>query len=142
MTVSAIGKVQAFNAQAEHARGAAHDAGRDDEEISPVSPVRKSGAAGRHRTSPITIDLRPDPPAQSTGETAHKARRYTLDGEASRGGGSARRRAAEAAPEPQWTYRANPDTPYRRRSSDETYQAVETADTPVPHRGGIYDRRI
>lgn len=142
MSVGAIGKVQAFNAQAEHARRSPHDSAQDDGEISPVSSVRKSGASGGHRNPPVTIDLRPDPPAEITDDAAQKARRYTLDGGASHDGGGRRRRAPEAAPEPKWTYRPNPDTPYRRRSSEETYEAVETVDTPVPHRGGIYDRRI
>jgi hypothetical protein len=142
VSVSAIGKVQAFNAQAEHARRTTHDAAQDDEEISPVAWARKPGASRGHRNPPVTIDLRPDPPAEITDDAAQKARRYTLGGGASHDGGGHRRRAPEAAPEPPWTYRANPDTPYRRRSSEETYQAVETVDTPVPHRGGIYDRRV
>jgi hypothetical protein len=139
--VSAIGKGQAFNAQAEHARRTTHDAGQDDEEISPVASARKPGTRGQHRNAPITIDLRPDPPGETADEAPHKARRYALDDGASHDSGG-RRRVPKAEPEPQWTYRANPDAPYRRRTSDETYQAVEAVDTPVSHRGGIYDRRI
>jgi hypothetical protein len=141
LAVSAIGKVQAFNASAESIRGTVHDAASEDEEISPVASVRKPGATSRHRKPPITIDLRPDPPE----ETPYKARDRVFEraGSDGRHGESARRRGPpEAAPEPPWTYRANPDTPYRRRTSDETYQAVEAVDAPVPHRGGIYDRQV
>jgi hypothetical protein len=138
VSVSAIGKVQAFNAQAEHARRTTHDAGQDDEDVSPVSSARKPGTSGRHRNAPITIDLQPDPPD----EAPYKPQRRAFEQAGSQEGGSRRRRAPEASPEPPWTYRSNPDAPYRRRTSEETYQAVEAVDTPVHHRGRIYDRRI
>lgn len=141
MSVSAIGKGQAFNAQAEHARRTTHDAGQDDEEISPVASARKPGTRGQHRNAPITIDLRPDPPGETADEAPHKAQRRAFE-QAGSEDGSRRRRPPVASPEPPWTYRSNPDTPYRRRTSEETYQAVEAVDTPVLHRGGIYDRRI
>ena len=142
MSVSAIGRVQVYNAAADDARRTPHDAGQDDEEVSPVASARKPGASGRNRPAPVTIDLRPDPPSQSGDEAAYEARRGANRGGWSRDGAPRRNRAPEANPEPQWSYRSNPDTPYRRRNSDETYQAIEAVDTPVRHRGGIYDRRI
>jgi len=136
--MSAIGKVQAFNSATDGVRRATPEAAHDDDEVSPVAAPRKSGAGSRHRNAPITIDLRPDPP----GDDRHEARQRAFERFGSNDGGSKRRGAREAAPEPQWTYRSNPDTPYRRRTSEETYEAVEAVDTPVRHRGGIYDRRI
>lgn len=138
MSVSAIGRVQAFNGTADGVRRTSHDTAHDDEEVVPMAAARKPGDATRHRNAPVTIDLRPDPPD----EAPYEARRRVFERTGYSNEGSRRRGAREAAPEPQWTYRANPDAPYRRRTSDETYQAIEAADTPVPHRGGIYDRRI
>ena len=138
MSVSAIGKVQAFNSAADGIHRAAQDATHDDDEVSPVARPGKSGLGGRHRSAPITIDLRPDPPEEARPGAHQRAfeRSWSYEGDVRRRG------PREAAPEPQWTYRSNPDTPYRRRTSEETYQAIETVDTPVRHRGGIYDRRI
>ena len=139
MSVSAIGKVQAFNSATDGVRRATPEAAHDDDEVSPVAAPRKLGLGGRHRNAaPVTIDLRPDPPD----EDRREARQRAFERLGSNDGGSKRRGAREAAPEPQWTYRSNPDTPYRRRTSEETYEAVEAVDTPVLHRGGIYDRRI
>lgn len=137
MSVSAIGKVQAFNSAADGVRRPAHDAAHDEDEVAPMAAPRKPGASTRHRAAPITIDLRPDPPD----ETPYKPQRRAFE-QAGSEDGSRRRRAPEASPEPPWTYRSNPDTPYRRRTSEETYRAIEAVDTPVLHRGGIYDRRI
>lgn len=141
MSVSTVGRVQAFNGAAEEFRRTAHDAAQDDDEITPAAATRKPGAGSRHRNPPITIDLRPDPAPDPRDETAHKARGGAFEDAGARDG-NRRRGVPEASPEPPWTYRSNPDAPYRRRTSDQTYQAIEAVDTPVPHRGGIYDRRI
>jgi hypothetical protein len=139
VSVSAIGKVQAFNSAADGVRRTAPEAAHDDEEVSPVAAPRKPGAGGRHRdAAPVTIDLRPDPPD----EDRREARQRAFERFGPNDGGSRHRGAREAAPEPQWTYRSNSDTPYRRRTSEETYEAIETVDTTDRHRGGIYDRRI
>jgi hypothetical protein len=113
VSVSAIGKVQAFNSAADAVRGPAHDAAHDEDEVAPMAPPRKPGANARHRNAPITIDLQPDPPD----EAPYKPQRRAFEQSGSEDG-SRRRRAPEASPEPPWTYRSNPDTPYRRRTSE------------------------
>lgn len=143
MSASAIGRIQVFNATAEDVRRTPRESGKDNEEISPVASARKPGTSSRHRSPPVTIDLRPDPPSQSGDEAAYEARRAANRGSWSKKGWRPRRRGApEGDPEPQWAYRSNSDTPYRRRTSDETYQAIEDVDAPARHRGGIFDRRI
>jgi hypothetical protein len=141
VSVSTIGRAQIFNGGPNEVRRTSRDGTQDDDEIPPATSPRRPGASSRNRSAPITIDLRPDPPSETSDEAAHTARRGAFEHVGSESGRRGRR-APEANPEPQWTYRANPDTPYRRRTSDETYQAVEEADAPEPRRGGIYDRRI
>jgi hypothetical protein len=99
--------------------------------------VKRPQAEARGRDTNVIIDIRPDPPEEAgrkaIRQTAESARRPIHPSSAETAG---RDSGAE------FTYRANPDTPFRRRTSEQTYQAVETVDAPVSHRGGIFDLRI
>jgi hypothetical protein len=53
------------------------------------------------------------------------------------------RKAGPATPdeEIEWTYRANPDTPYRRRTQEQIYETAEELGARDIHRGEIVDRK-
>jgi len=137
VSASVIGKFSTFNGAADAIRRNSPYAVHDDNTIRPAAAAGRPGAEARHRDTGITIDLRPDPPEDAAHEETRRA--FERTGQNSRRRG---RDASTADQEPERTNRANPDTPFRRRTSEQTYQAVETVDAPVSHRGGIYDRRI
>jgi len=137
VSANVIGKFSTFNGAADAIRRTSPYAAHDDAAIRPAAAAERPGAEARHRDTGITIDLRPDPPEDEAQETTKR----TFE----RAGHDARRRgrsAAAAGQEPERTYRANPDTPFRQRTSEQTYQAVEAVDARVSHRGGIFDRQI
>ena len=138
MSASVIGKFSTFNGAADTVRRVSPYAAHDDNAIRPAAAAERPGAEARHRDTGITIELRPDPPEDAAQEATKRAfERAGHDDNRRRG-----RSAAAAGQEPERTYRANPDTPFRRRTSEQTYQAVEAVDAQVSHRGGIYDRQI
>lgn len=144
MTASVIGRFSAFDGSAETVRRASPLASPGEDPVRPTARTGRAGAESRHREPGITIDLRPDPPEEAPRRGVERGLKRAA-GDRAGGPTTGRRRddrARQSAPEPAWTYRANSDTPYRRRSSEQIYQAVETVDTPIPHRGGIFDRRI
>lgn len=138
MSASVIGKFSTFNGAADAIRRTSPYATHNDDAIRPAAAAERLSAEARHRDTGITIDLRPDPPEDTAHEATKRAfERTGHDDNRRRGRGN-----AAAGQEPERTYRANPDTPFRRRTSEQTYQAVEAVDAHVSHRGGIYDRQI
>jgi hypothetical protein len=82
----------------------------------------------------IVIDLQPD----STEEVAYSPNQRKVE----RADENAKARRAEPdAPQDgiEWTYQANPDTPFRKRTHNQKYEAAEGLDASSTHRGGKYD---
>ena len=114
-----------------------------DGPVRPVAPSARAPGDAFRRASANVIDLRPNPPEDAEPRPSV--------------------RPADADPRPRaeplrlptgeppaavpgqandMIRRANPDTPFRRRNSDQSYAATETLDAPVPHRGAIFDLTI
>ena len=137
MSASVIGKFSASNGPADAIRRPSPHASSGLDTVRPVSAANRPQAEARGRDNGVTIDLRPDPP-EETARTANK-----------RGLERAGQTTGPRSPEPvapgdgvEWTYRANSDNPYRRRTFQQTYEAIEALDAPVSRRGRIFDLRI
>ena len=117
------------------------ESGRDP--VRPVAAASRTHGEARGRGEGVVIDLRPnrqDEAGQTRDERRAQERVFTrLAGES-----AASKLGRQSAPDEvsPLTRRANADTPYRRRSFEQTYEAAEHLDAQVSHRGSIFDLRI
>jgi hypothetical protein len=137
MSASVTGKLSALNGSTDAIRRPSPHASSGGDTVRSVSAAKRSRAEARDRDAGIIIDLQPDPPE----EAAHGAIRRDFE----RAGQTSRLRSVETvAPSDgvEWTYRANRDNPYQRRTFQQTYEAIEALDAPVSRRGRIFDLRV
>jgi len=120
----AIRRGTAIKAPGEQPLSAAADANRLDDRA-------RDGDQG------VILDLRVNPPENAARIAALRSAEGAVEVGSRHGGAAARPDRSAEASRP-----ANPDTPFRPRSANQIYQAVEAADATVAHRGGIYDLQI
>jgi hypothetical protein len=135
MSTGLIGKISLFSGSTDAIRQRAFRPPLRT--VGPVTAPSHLRVGTQGRATGVVIDLRPD--------AAEDTVRPPTQNRSERIGQTPRPRSAEPATDDKaayWTYPASSDTPYRRRTYDEIYEAAEALDAWPIHRGGIVDLQI